>query len=227
MSTFDELLPPLEFIDEDELQTFEGWARFQAIEIASLTQAELAMWRGYFDDARKTGDAARRVGRMKLKPQPGEYRYAVAVRDGDALWLTLWIRRSPKPEFFVFQPRGDRDWNPHTSLHADGTLHSKSHDVKMLEPMKRQPPASIRGSEHLGAFGGHSPKSVGAVCDPHDFTAVFEVGPGVLGPRNGMVTVDLIEPGSRAKPLDHPAEEVDRRVFTDSVPNVLIRIFRS
>jgi hypothetical protein len=29
MSTFDELLPPLEFIDEDELQTFEGWMKFQ------------------------------------------------------------------------------------------------------------------------------------------------------------------------------------------------------
>jgi len=38
--------------------------------------------------------------------------------------------------------------------------------------------------------------------------------------------VDLIEPGSEAQPLDHPAEEVERRLFTDTTPHVPIRIFR-
>src|SRR5438874_2000308 len=129
---------------------------------------------------------------MKLKAQPGEYRFGVAVRDDDKLWLTLWVRRSPKGEFFVFQPRGDGDWNPHASLHADGTFHLKSHDFKMLHPQKRQRPDSIKGSEHLGAYGGHGPKTVGAVCDPSDFAGVFEVPQGILGPRNGQVVVDLL-----------------------------------
>jgi hypothetical protein len=76
----------------------------------------------------------------------------------------------------------------------------------------KQSPATIEGTEHLGAYGGFGPKSVGAVCVPSDFTVVFEVPPGILGPRNGQVVVDLIEPGSDAEPLAHPAEEVARRL---------------
>ncbi len=140
--------------------------------------------------------------------------------------MALWVKRSAKPEFFIFHPTVDGNWNPHSSLHKDGTFHLKSHDRKALT-QKRQPPASIKGSEHLSAYGGFSPKSIGAACDPSDFDGVFEAPPGVLGPRNGMVTVDLIEPGFGAHPLQHPAEEVDRRLFTDGTPHLLIRIFRT
>jgi hypothetical protein len=134
------------------------------------------------------------------------------------------VRRSPKPEFFVFMPRGDGDWNPHNSLHADGTFHAKSYDHKM-QVVKRQRPDSIKGAEHLGVFGGYGTASVGAICEPADFTGVLEAPRNVLGPRNGMVAVDLLEPGGT--PLNHPAEELARRLFDDAVPHVLIRIFRS
>jgi len=30
--------------------------------------------------------------------RPGEYRYAVAVRDEHGLWLVLWIHRTPPPK---------------------------------------------------------------------------------------------------------------------------------
>ena len=194
-------------------------------ELETLTEAELTMWRGYFEQARQSRETAPKVGRMSLK-RPGESLYAVAMRDGADLWLALLVKRSAKPEFFIFHPTVDGNWNPHSSLHKDGTFHLKSHDRKALT-QKRQPPASIKGSEHLGAYGGFSPKSIGAACDPSDFDGVFEAPPGVLGPRNGMVTVDLIEPGSGAHPLQHPAEEVDRRLFTDGTPHLLIRIFRT
>lgn len=42
---------------------------------------------------------------------------------------------------------------------------------------------------------GHGPKSVGAICDPTAFSGVVEVPPGVLGPHDGTVVVDLVEPG--------------------------------
>jgi hypothetical protein len=42
-------------------------------------------------------------------------------------------------------------------------------------------------------FGGHGPKTVGAVCDPTNFSDVVEVPPGILGPKyNGFVAVDLV-----------------------------------
>jgi hypothetical protein len=89
----------------------------------------------------------------------------------------------------------------------------------------RQRPAAIKGGQHLGAYMRYGPKAVGAVCDPLDFTGVFEAPPGILGPRNGTVTVDLLE-APDVQPLLHPGEEVARRLFTDADPHVLIRIFR-
>jgi hypothetical protein len=38
-----------EFISEDDLNTFEGWLRYQAIDAATTPPDELAMWRGHFD----------------------------------------------------------------------------------------------------------------------------------------------------------------------------------
>jgi len=78
----------------------------------------------------------------------------VAVREGSHLWLTLWVRRSPKGEFFVMVPRGDRDWDPHTSYHFDGTFHMKSFGNKFIT-QKRQPlTGQFGGTEHLGAYSG-------------------------------------------------------------------------
>jgi hypothetical protein len=86
---------------------------------------------------------------MKLQAVPGELLYAVAVEEGSDLWLMLWVRRSRKGELFVMLPRGDQNWDSHTSYHLDGTLNIKSYHSKVLPPAKRQPLA--------GAFREPSP----------------------------------------------------------------------
>jgi hypothetical protein len=157
-----------DFISEHDLKTVAGWLRYQAVDAATLTPEELTTWRRFFEDARQRSAASPRVGLMKLQPVAGEHRYAVAVREGSDLWLTLWVRRSRKGDFFVMLPRGDRDWDPHMSYHLDGTTHMKSHDRKVLPPRKHQPLTGIfQGSEHLGVYCGQAPKGVGAVCDPN------------------------------------------------------------
>jgi hypothetical protein len=210
-----------EFISEDDLETFEGWLRYQGFDAATLTPDDLAEWRGMFDEVRKRSSVTAKVGLMKLQPVPGEHRYAVAVREGSDLWLALWVRRSRKGEFFVMVPRGDRDWDPHTSYHLDGALHMKSFDHKIAPPQKRQPlTGAFKGTEHLGANLGHGPKRVGAICDPTAFSGVVEVAPGVLGSRHGAVVVDLVEPG--CEPISWP--NARKEVFQDTIPWVVIRI---
>jgi hypothetical protein len=168
---------PLPFVSEDDLSAFEGWLKFQAAENA--TPEERAALRKLFDEISIAPNS--KVGLMKLRPIPGEFRYAVAVREGSDLWLTLWVRRNRKGEFFVMIPRGDRGWDPHTSYHLDGTLHMKSYERKFGPPQKRQTLSGpFRGAEHLGAYGGHGPKGVGAICDPSAFSGVVEVPSGVL-----------------------------------------------
>jgi hypothetical protein len=211
-----------DFISEDDLDTFEGWLRYQGFGATTLTPDELAEWRVMFDEARKDSLATPKVGLMKLRrPVPGEHRYAVAVREGSDLWLTLWVLRSKKGEFFVMVPRKDRGWDVHTSYHLDGTFHMKSFGHKHLSRKLQPLMGTFRGTEHLGGNAGHGPKHVGAICNPADFTAVVEVASGVLGPGDGSVVVDLVEPGCEPIPSSNV---VQREVFRDTVPWVVIRV---
>jgi hypothetical protein len=212
------------FISEDDLKTFDGWFKYQGFDPSTATPEELETWRRMFEDARNRTKATPKVGLMKLQPVPGEYRYAVALREGSDLWLALWVRRSRKGEFFVLLPRGDRDWDVHSSYHLGGAVHMKSFGRKTLESTKRQNLTNtFRGTESLGVYAGFGPKGVGAICDPTAFAGVVEVGPGVLGPRDGFVTVDLVAPG--CEPMKNPwSKIVHRQVFSDFVPNIIIAV---
>ena len=163
-----------DFVSEDDLHTFEGWLRFQAVDPSGVSPSELSQLREAFDEATARDARSAKVGLMKLQPVLGEFRYAVAVREGTDLWLVLWIRRSRKGEFFIMMPRGDREWDPHASYHLDGRFHQKSYGQKMAV-QQRQALASFRGVEHLGTYMGFAAKTVGAACDPAAFSGITEV----------------------------------------------------
>jgi hypothetical protein len=55
-----------EFIGEDDLETFEGWVRYQGFDATTLAPDELAEWRDMFDKLRKDTLAIPKVGLMKL-----------------------------------------------------------------------------------------------------------------------------------------------------------------
>ena len=214
-----------EFISEDGLKSFDGWLRYQAIDATAITPEELATWRRIFEEARQRSAVNPKVGLMKLQPVPGEYRYAVVVRDLADLRLTLWVKRSRKGEFFIMLPRGDREWDVHTSYRLDGTLHMKSHGSMVFTSDRRQPlNGTFRGSEHLGTYFGYGPKSVGAICDPMAFAGVVEVSPDVWGPMDGWVAVDLVEPGTEPiMKIPYP-RIITRKRFTDIPPWVVITV---
>lgn len=160
---------------------------------------------------------------MKLGSSvPGDHLYGVAVRDS-GLWLTLWVRRSWKDEFFVFMPR--TEGNNHASYHRDGTYHHKSDGRTFARKQLQRLDQPFKGTVHLGGFAGHSPKGVGAVCVPDAFTGVVKLPPGVLGPRDGVVLVDLVEPG--CDPLTWPGELVRQKIFKDAEPWIVIRVLRN
>jgi hypothetical protein len=214
-----------EFISEDDLDTFEGWLKFQGIDPENKPADQLSQWKDIYSKVRAASAAAPKVGLMKLRPGPGEYLYAVAIKDGADLWLTLWVRRSPNRDVYVFYPRGDRSWNAHASYHRDGKLHSKSHGQKAFL-RKRQPLNELfRGTEHIGVLAGHGGKGIGAICDRKDFSGVIEVGPGILGPIHSNVAVDLVEPGCQPIDLMMPNhKEVARQEFREAVPYLVIRV---
>ncbi len=217
-----------EFISEESLNTFDGWLKYQGVDVSTLTTEELASWESIFSDACRRRAANPKFGLMKLQPVPSESKYAVAVIGSAELWLVLWVRRSVKGEFFVMRPMNDREWDPHTSYHLDGTRHVKSHGHKSLPPQKFQPLSGVfRGTVDLGIESDYSPTGIGAICDPAAFSGVVKVSSGVLGPRHGAVGVVLVEPGYPLPDYTYGYEVVTQTVFRDVVPNVVITVLRN
>jgi len=103
--------------------------------------------------------------------------------------------------------RGGGEWNPHASYHLDGRLHHKSHNRKMIVTQHHPLTGEFRGTVHRGMFAGHFPKCVGAICDPAAFEGVMEIEPGMLGPSDGFIAVDLVEPGCEPMKLPETVKE--------------------
>lgn len=216
-----------EFISEDDLQAFEGWLKYQAVDTSMMTMEELASWRRCFEETQQQRAASPKVGLMDLKTVPGEYKYAVAVRESTDLWLVLWVRRNRKGEYFVLKPMGDKDWNLHSSYHLDGTRHNKSFGRKDLPPQKLQPlTGPFQGTMEFPQMWGFTPKGTGAICNPAAFSGIVEVAPGVLGPREGCVGVFLVEPGIEPPDYTWAYEIVTQTVFRDVSPHVVVAVMR-
>jgi hypothetical protein len=64
---------PNDFITEDDLDTFEGWLRYQAVD---PNTPDLSQWRSTYDEAIKKRSPA--VGLMKVRRSPRSHLYAVA-----------------------------------------------------------------------------------------------------------------------------------------------------
>ena len=78
--------------------------------------------------------------------------------------------------------------------------------------------------ENLVTFAGYGPKTVGAICDPSAFSGIVEIAPGILGPRDGQITVDLLEPGCQPPAASPYTTIVRRDVFRDATPWVVITV---
>jgi hypothetical protein len=112
-------------VGDVDLETFEGWLRYQKVDPATQTQEQMAEWQCAYEEACQAD--ATPIGSIRPRAEPGDCLYAVAVRKDSELRLTLWVRRSRKGETFVIMPLPrDPDWAPHASYHRDGRLHMKS-----------------------------------------------------------------------------------------------------
>ena len=217
-----QLLPKASENDLDA--AFNGYLRDQAIDKKTASPEMLAQFREAFEEVQRAKAVTPTRRPMKLRDlKPDEYRYAVAVREGSELFVTLFIRRDPKGDVYVMIPRGRGSGNPHASYHRNGTLHHKSNDRPMM-PSDRQPliGGGFKGCEHICMFGGHAPKRVGVTCDATKFTGIVEVQDEEL--NDGFVAVDLVEPGCEKQVIDLGNPVHSTHVFKEAEPWLLIRV---
>lgn len=147
-----------DFISEDDLNSFDGFLRYQAIDPATATSDVLAQFREVFDEAQAIRAATQPIGEI-FKPTAGEHRYAVALREGSELWLASVVKRNRSGVFAFWIRPG---FLPHASYHTDGTFHFKTDDSKRKPlrpaPKRQRLTQAFKGCEHMGMLAGYGPK---------------------------------------------------------------------
>jgi hypothetical protein len=206
------------------LKTFNGWMKhLQSINPASLSPGERAKWRATFKELRAQSAAMPPLGILDLR-RPGDRLYSVAIRDGKNLWLALFVRRSKRGEIYVVRPQIDPDWNPHSSYHRNGKFHLKSYGRESFPKFLQKPDQNFKGVVSMGIEAGFGKSLPGAVCDPAIFDGVVEVPGGILGPRWGAISVDVVQPGRQPPPTGRKTYK--RRYFRDLIPHLVITVLR-
>jgi hypothetical protein len=155
--------------------------------------------------------------------------YAIAVRDGNELFLFLSICRAPQGDVYVNFPRDHKpNWKPHSSYHASGQHHQKSFGQKTIERHRQKPDANFRSTENVVTTGiaSDEPRAINVPCQTSDFQEVFEIPVSELRPERyrTMISVDITEAGGKS--IVTPGARVVRQaMFQDAIPWILVTLF--
>jgi hypothetical protein len=162
-----------------------------------------------------------------------ERMFAVAVRDGDALFLWIRIRRAVDGDLYYVFPTGRQEpewkkWNPHGSLHKDGRLHHKSFDRKLSLQKGQKPDSNFKDTVNWITRGiaSDEPRAFGVICGPAQFSEVMEVPVSILSPKKWetYVSVDLTEPHGSASINTSDGQILAQHTFEDSIPWILVSV---
>ncbi|MBI3249967.1 MAG: hypothetical protein HYZ50_26020 [Deltaproteobacteria bacterium] len=208
------------------MRTFEEYLIYQGWNIATMDEEALKTWRDLYEEACEM-QRQRQFLTPNVRANSNEFLYAVAVRDDPYLWLVLWVKRSVKGDYYVFLPLNDSDWDPHTSYHRDGRFHHKSYDQKLITSQKQLPNAGFRGTEQMliRPFELEMIRAAKVLCDPSQFTGVFEIPGDPMRQRGCGVAIDLTE--MNGPPLASPRAEIIKQMrFSHAVPEVLLTLWR-
>ena len=152
--------------------------------------------------------------------------YAVAVRDGEELYLLIIVNREGDNVYVNSLRPAVPEWNPHASYHASGQHHVKSFNHRSFVRCRQRPDQNFRGIaavEHL-VIGPSNHRAINWPCRLSDFHDVFEIAQCDL-PKAGRLCVDLAEPGAAPGMPFLGAKIVRQASFKDRVPWILVTLW--
>jgi hypothetical protein len=165
-----------------------------------------------------------------------ESMFAVAVEDGDDLFLWMRLNRAARTDIYYVLPTGREDdpewkaWDPHGSWQRDGRLHHKSFDQKMLPAERQQKPnAEFKGTYQmiLRGIASSEPRAFGVRCDPTKFSEVVKIPVEMLSPKHYQTytSIDVSEPGLQPRLMGGKEKILMKRVIADAIPHITVTVY--
>jgi hypothetical protein len=166
--------------------------------------------------------------RMTCNVSGSRRAYAVAIRDGNDLFLHSIVRRSRKGDVYFhyaheqFGPR----WKGHASYHCSGQHHHKSFGQKALVRQCQRPDANFRGVANVittNVSAGDA-RAIYVPCDPTRFDDLFEIADSDLRSTCFQLSVDLTS-GEPIPPPNTKSNLVQQHEFNEFFPHIVVTLF--
>jgi hypothetical protein len=161
-----------------------------------------------------------------------EKMYAIVItRPGGDKRLFGRIRRSPKGDVYAVWAEDEsphnlgKGSNPHASYHANGRLHSKTHNRPAVVRSLQVPAKDFRGNQPIEGTNADRGLSPTLPAFVGQFDDIFEIPLDLIsGNSSQSFAVDLVEPGVSPVELTRRDKVLAQKVFRDDVPWIVVRL---
>ena len=153
----------------------------------------------------------------------------VVVRSGNDKRLFGRVRRSSGGDIYAIWAEDEsphslsKGSNPHASYHADGRVHSKTHDRAAIIKKLQAPDQQFRGNQPIEAT--NADRAASATLPPlaGNFDDVFEISLDLItGKTNQLVAVEVIQPGGTPIRVTGRDNVLTEKVFQEEAPWIVV-----
>lgn len=154
-------------------------------------------------------------------------KYAIAIKDGNELYLFLTINRSYKSDVYVNFNEHHPNHKPHSSYHASGQLHHKSSNYYVFPKRKKQKPSrDLKGFEGIitTAIRKGDGKAWNIKCDPKDYLGIMIIPDEIITPEFGFQF--HVEAGIQPRASTYPyIQMIQQKIFDKNIPWIVASLY--
>lgn len=158
-------------------------------------------------------------------------KYAIAIMDGNDLFLFLNINRSNQGDVYVNFNEHHPGHKPHSSYHASGQLHHKgSNRYLFAKRQHQQPNTNFKDSESIitTSIRKGDGRAWNFKCDPKDYTGVMIIPDEIIKPEFGFqFNVEIVEAGRESWASTYPyIKIIQQQIFDNNTPWIVASLYQ-
>lgn len=157
------------------------------------------------------------------------FRYAITVRRRDERFLFFDIQRNLKGDIYFNYPRlfgSQKKWKPHSSVHADGTVHHKDFNRKFGSYKISPPNPSFLGTETICGLVVNVEQwhHIKKPFQPKPYAGVFEIDVEKFSTDTRWTQLQMNIVEANVQPSLNPGLVLQQAFFADCVPWIALTL---
>ena len=157
-------------------------------------------------------------------------KYAIAIEDTGQLFLFLDIIRSSSGDVYVNSNENHPNHKPHSSYHASGQHHHKSHNKIFLPKKILQPPNNqFKGSQNIWTttIRKGEGRSWNIICERNHYMGVMIIKDEIIIPEFGFqLSIDLYQSGLILAGFTNSIINIiQQETFNNDIPQIIATLY--